>query len=38
MDRFGTKVRVRGGADKGSIEIVYYSMEDLDRVIELMMK
>jgi ParB family chromosome partitioning protein len=30
----GTKVRVRGSAKKGKIEIEYYSQEDLERLIE----
>lgn len=32
----GTKVRVRGGAKKGRIEIEYYSQEELVRLIDLL--
>lgn len=32
----GTKVRVRGGARKGRIEIEYYSQEELTRLIDLL--
>jgi len=32
----GTKVRLRGGAQKGRIEIEYYSQEELTRLIDLL--
>jgi ParB family chromosome partitioning protein len=32
--RLGTRVRVQGTQHKGSIAIEYYSMEDLERIIE----
>ena len=32
----GTKVRVRGGMNKGRIEIEYYSQEELTRLIDLL--
>ena len=31
----GTKVRLKVGEDGGSIEISYYSNDDLDRIIDL---
>jgi ParB family chromosome partitioning protein len=31
---FGTKVRVRGDLTKGTITIEYYSLEDLERILE----
>jgi len=34
---FGTKVKVRSGKNKGKIEIEYYSEEDLERILELVM-
>ncbi|UCE17435.1 MAG: ParB/RepB/Spo0J family partition protein [Gemmatimonadota bacterium] len=34
---FGTQVRIRQTIDKGKIEIEFYSSEDLDRVIELLL-
>ena len=35
IEIFGTKVKLKQGKDGGSIEISYYSNEDLDRIIEL---
>jgi len=35
---FGTKVKVSGKADKGKIEIQYFSREDIERIIELLIK
>ena len=35
IELFGTRVRVRGDNTKGTIEIAYLSMEDLDRVMEI---
>jgi len=34
----GTKVKVLGSQDKGRIEISYFSKEDLERVLEIIMK
>jgi len=36
MLRMGTKVVIKGDLNKGSIAIDYYSMEDLDRLLEIM--
>ena len=33
--RLGTKVKISEGANKGKIEIEYYSRDDLDRIIDL---
>ncbi|MBM3382064.1 MAG: ParB/RepB/Spo0J family partition protein [Betaproteobacteria bacterium] len=33
----GTKVRITGDADRGKIEISYYTFEDLERIAELML-
>lgn len=33
----GTKVRISGTADRGKIEISYYTFEDLERIAELML-
>jgi len=33
IERLGTKVNVRGSHTKGKIEISYYSMEDLERIL-----
>lgn len=33
----GTKVRISGGSDKGRIEISYYTLEDLERITELVL-
>lgn len=35
IEHLGTRVRVRGDHTKGTIEIAYLSMDDLDRVIEI---
>jgi ParB family chromosome partitioning protein len=35
IDVFGTKVEIRGNPQKGRIELFYYSMEDLDRLMEI---
>jgi len=35
IEVFGTKVKLRAGKDGGSIEISYYSNDDLDRIIDL---
>lgn len=35
MERLGTKVTINGSMDKGSLHIDYYSMDDLDRLLEL---
>ena len=35
---FGTQVRVRSSGQGGKIEIVYYSNEDLDRILDLVYK
>jgi ParB family chromosome partitioning protein len=35
--RFGTQVAIKHKAGKGRIEIAYYSREDLERVIELLL-
>ena len=37
IERFGTKVTVKGGNDRGSIEISYLSSDDLERVLELLL-
>lgn len=34
MNSLGTKVNLKGGDKKGKIEIEYYSLEDLERIIE----
>ena len=36
IDIFGTKVNISGTLQKGKIEISYFSMEDLDRLYEIM--
>jgi len=36
LDLLGTKVTIKGTGKKGSIEISYFSMEDLDRVFEIL--
>ena len=36
IERLGTKVSIRGSDTKGKIEISYYSMEDLERILSLM--
>ena len=35
IEILGTKVKLKAGKDKGSIEISYYSDDDLERIIEL---
>ena len=35
IDRFGTKVQVKGNLKKGKIEISYFSADDLDRIFEI---
>ncbi len=35
QEKFGTKVKIRTKKDGGSIEIQYYSREDLDRLMEI---
>jgi ParB family chromosome partitioning protein len=37
MERLGTRVLLTGTNDRGKIEITYLSMEDLDRLIELLL-
>jgi ParB family chromosome partitioning protein len=36
IERLGTKVSIEGGLEKGRIHIEYYSMEDLDRLYEIL--
>jgi ParB family chromosome partitioning protein len=36
LDVLGTKVSVRGGLKKGKIEIDYYSLDDLERIYDLL--
>jgi ParB family chromosome partitioning protein len=36
IERLGTKVSIHGGHDKGKIEISYYSMDDLERILALL--
>ena len=36
-DALGTKVKIQYGARKGKIEIEYYSREELDRLVELIL-
>jgi ParB family chromosome partitioning protein len=36
IEKLGTKVTIEGGLEKGRIHIDYYSMEDLDRLYELL--
>jgi ParB family chromosome partitioning protein len=38
IDRLGTKVRIDGGVNAGAIRIEYYSMEDLDRLYEIIVR
>ena len=35
IDLFGTKVTVKGTPKKGRIEIAYFSLDDLDRILEI---
>ena len=36
ISRLGTKVTINGDLNKGNIVIEYYSMEDLDRLYEIL--
>ena len=36
IDALGTKVKISGNAQKGRIEISFFSMDDLDRLIEVL--
>ena len=36
IEALGTKVSVRGDSNKGTIAIEYYSLEDLDRILEVL--
>lgn len=36
MNSLGTKVKLKGGNKKGKIEIEYYSLDDLERIIEIL--
>ncbi len=38
LDVLGTKVTVRGGLKKGRIEIDYYSLDDLERIYDILVK
>ncbi|RKX85208.1 MAG: chromosome partitioning protein ParB [Spirochaetes bacterium] len=38
LDALGTKVSVRGGLKKGKIEINYYSLDDLERIYDMLVK
>ena len=35
IETFGTKVELKGSLNKGKIEIHYYSMDDLDRILSI---
>ncbi len=35
MDVFGTKIAIKGSVEGGRIEMTYYSMEDLERIYEI---
>ncbi len=37
IDRFGTKVQLKGNLKKGKIEISYFSKEDLNRIYEIIL-
>ncbi|MDR2375592.1 MAG: ParB/RepB/Spo0J family partition protein [Treponema sp.] len=37
IEKFGTKVSIQGSLDKGSIRIDYYSMNDLDRLYDIIL-
>jgi ParB family chromosome partitioning protein len=37
IEKFGAKVSVQGTLDKGSIRIEYYSMDDLDRLYDILL-
>ena len=38
MEIFGTKVVLKGSIDKGTIQIDYYSRQDLDRLYNVIVK
>lgn len=38
IDVLGTKVEIRGGIKKGKVELYYYSMDDLERLYEVITK
>jgi ParB family transcriptional regulator, chromosome partitioning protein len=38
LDVLGTKVTVKGGLKKGKVEIDYYSLDDLERIYDLLVK
>ena len=38
ISRLGTKVKINGSLKKGTIVIDYYSMDDLDRLYEILGK
>lgn len=38
LDALGTKVSVKGGLKKGKIEIDYYSLDDLERIYDMLVK
>ena len=38
IDALGTKVEIRGGIKKGKVELHYYSMDDLERLYEVITK
>lgn len=38
MDVMGTKVYIKGGMDNGKLEVYYYSMDDLERIFDLLTK
>ena len=38
IDRLGTKVQLKGSLEKGTIEIAYFSKDDLERVYDLILK
>jgi ParB family chromosome partitioning protein len=37
IEKFGTKVSIQGSLEKGSIRIEYYSMDDLDRLYDIIL-
>jgi ParB family chromosome partitioning protein len=36
-ERFGTKVRIDGGRERGKVVLEYYTMDDLNRLLELLL-
>lgn len=38
IEKLGTKVQIKGGYEKGTVEISYYSKSDFDRLFELIVK